>query len=260
MIIIQSLSSSDPPSGMTSPAISSSNSTSTTSTLSVEIDDEDLTSTRSASPFEDMMDSQLTSSTVTTDPVVEDLPEALRLMRVAQRHGIKVLDFAFEGSKKEGQIEEWAWEGGAACKGFGIGFGGGAYNGPLKKYRPPPKEMPEDTEDDDNMVIDRPSTYGTTPSPPPKPAKIFSKPAPIFSGAGINVDRPLNSPGLPRQAPVTNGVSGSDFFRYLQERGVVAPPPQPMMPPEAGFKRDRSFASSEPAKEDCSPFKKRVIG
>jgi len=158
MIIVQSLSSSDPPSGIASPAGEVSSSTSTTSTLSVEIDDEDLISTRSPSPFEDMMDSQMTMSSG-TEPVSEDLPEGLRLMRVVQRHGVKVVDFAFEGPKRHGVVEDWAWEGGAACKGFGIGFGGGAYNGVLKKYRPPPKEMPEDPEEDDRMMVDKPNNY-----------------------------------------------------------------------------------------------------
>lgn len=86
--------------------------------------DEDLDSTRTPSLFEDMDNSQLTTSTDASEPR-EDLPESLRLMRVAQRRGIKVVDFAFEGPKREGAIEDWAWEGGAACKGFGIGFGGG---------------------------------------------------------------------------------------------------------------------------------------
>jgi hypothetical protein len=197
-------------------------------------------------------------------------------MRVAQRHGIKVMDFAFEGAKRQGAVEDWAWEGGAACKGFGIGFGGGAYNGPLKKYRPPPKEMPEDPEEDDRMVVDKPhnstSTYGQN---------IFSsrpiphRPAPIFSGAGIGngrppvVERPLNSPGLPRMAP---SLSGSDFIKYLEGRRAaqtltVDAPQHTAFPPstsssssDISFKRDRSFGSSEPHPDDCGPFKRRVLG
>jgi hypothetical protein len=262
MIIVQSLSTSDPPLGITSPAGGVSSSTSTTSTLSVEIDDEDLISTRSPSPFEDMMDSQATMSSG-TEPVSEDLPEALRLMRVAQRHGIKVVDFAFEGAKRHGVVEDWAWEGGAACKGFGIGFGGGAYNGVLKKYRPPPKEMPEDPEEDDRMVVDKANYHQNvfTSKPPPH------RPAPIFSGAGTGngrpMERPLNSPGLPRPAP---GLSGSDFMKYLEERRASQSVAASVQPPtfasssDIGFKRDRSFVSSEPHPDDCGPFKRRVLG
>lgn len=211
-----------------------------------------------------------------TETIVEDLPEGLRLMRVAQRHGIKVVDFAFEGPKRDGQVEEWAWEGGAACKGFGIGFGGGAYNGALKKYRPPPKERDDD--DDDAMIIDSPPPQDT------RPQNIFgsgSKPAhrppPIFSGAkASSVERPFNSPGLngpqSRSPPQSIGVSGSDFMRYLEERranevaAVAASIPQPhfhsaLTSTDVGsIKRDRSFGSSEPSPDGRSPYKRRVLG
>jgi len=208
MIVIQLLSPSEAPLGITSPT-EISNGTSMSSMLSMEIDEEDLSSTRSPSPFEDMTDSRATSGTAET--ILEDLPEGLRLMRVAQRHGIKVVDFAFEGAKREGIVEDWAWEGGAACKGFGVGFGGGAYNGVLKKYRPPPKEAPlEEPEEADRMVIDKPNS-------------IFSskaRPAPLFSDVANGkppptVERPLNSPGFPRPTP---GLGGSDFLKYLEER------------------------------------------
>lgn len=221
------------------------------------------------------MDSQMTMSSATEPPVSEDLPEALRLMRVAQRHGIKVIDFAFEGAKRHGVVEDWAWEGGAACKGFGIGFGGGAYNGPLKKYRPPPKEMPEDPEEEDRMVVDKPhnsnSTHGQNIFSSKQPVLPY-RPAPIFSGAGTGngrlpvVERPLNSPGLPRKAP---SLSGSDFMKYLEERRAaqtltVNAPQHPAFAgsssSDIGFKRDRSFGSSEPHPDDCSPFKRRVLG
>jgi len=163
-------------------------------------------------------------------------------------------------------VEDWAWEGGAACKGFGIGFGGGAYNGALKKYRPPPKEMPEDPEEDDRMMVDKPNNYHQksvfTSKQPPNP----HRPAPIFSGAGIGngrppvIERPLNSPGLPRPAP---GLSGSDFMKYLEERrasqSATAASPT-LASSDIGFKRDRSFASSEPHPDDCGPFKRRVLG
>lgn len=195
-----------------------------------------------------------------TDAVAEDLPEGLRLMRVAQRHGIKVLDFAFEGAKHEGHVEDWAWEGGAACKGFGMGFGGGAYSGALGKYRPPPKEKEEQDEDDDEdaMIIDRPRPSSRSPT---------HRPPPIFSGAKhTNVERPFNSPGLPGLPRPTPGVSGSDFLRYLEERRAnqttssFAPPPNFHSTPDVGFKRDRSFGSSEPSPDDRNPFKKRVLG
>jgi hypothetical protein len=217
--------------GVTSPGISSS-----ASTLSVDDMDEDLLS--------DLGKSQLTASSDAINQP-EDLPEGLRLMRVAQRRGIKVVDFAFEGLKREGVVEDWAWEGGAGCKGFGIGVGGGAYNGPLKKYRPPPRE-PSPDRDDERMVTD----------PPPQLPNIFSskanRPRPtsmINDTNGGVIDRPFNS-------PPTQSLSQSGFLQYLQEKSMASLAYQD----SSGFKRDRSFTPSDVQENDFSPFKKRFVG
>lgn len=225
--------------GVTSPGISSS-----ASTLSVGDMDEDLLS--------DLGNSQLTAS---SDAIVqpEDLPEGLRLMRVAQRRGIKVVDFAFEGLKREGVVEDWAWEGGAGCKGFGIGIGGGAYNGPLKKYRPPPRE-PSPERDDERMVID----------PPPPPPNIFgpkaNRPRPISMINDTNgrvIDRPLNSPPAQSRNDGQPGtLSQSSFLQYLQEKSMASLAYQD----SSGFKRDRSFAPSDAQENDFNPLKKRFVG
>ncbi|KAG8797897.1 hypothetical protein FRC20_003717 [Serendipita sp. 405] len=237
----------------------------------VEDIDEEIISTRSASPLEDLTDSQVTASSEAT--IWEDLPESLRLMRVAQRHGIKVVDFAFEGPKREGVIEDWAWEGGAACKGFGVGIGGGAYNGALKKYQPPSREVPEEAVvEDDRMEIDRPPVQNIF---SPRPQSV------IGSLAGRTSERmgpSLQSPSAGRttfgsaattannRATNGNGAGGalstSGFLQYLQDRKKEygLPFATDRSDSAAGVKRDRSITSLEPKLEDCSPFKKRFIG
>lgn len=228
--------------------VSSSGVSSSASTLPVDEMDEDLDSTRSISPFEDLGKPQPTSE-ATNQP--EDLPEGLRLMRVAQRHGIKVIDFAFDGPKREGVVEAWAWEGGAACKGFGIGFGGGAYSGPLKKYKPPQKE-PSPEQQEDKMLID-------TPPPPPLPS-IFSarpgRPGPISLNDNTYriIDRPLNSPPAQPRGGMQPTLSQSGFLQYLQERANLG------CKDPSGIKREHPFGSSEAQENEFNPLKKRFMG
>ncbi|PVG03295.1 hypothetical protein CPB86DRAFT_779636 [Serendipita vermifera] len=227
-------------------AVSSPGLSSPTGALSIDnIEDEDLASTRSVTPFEDLVNSQVSQSTEATQATIwEDLPENLRLMRVAQRNGIKVIDFAFEGPKREGVIEDWAWEGGAACKGFGIGIGGGAYGGPLKKYRPPPVERPPTPPEDDEMDIDRPTfSWGPHNLFSPSPVRPFAVSPRIFVSAPSSADMNTGTAGIkePKQSPT--------FARF-----------GPFESTETSLKRDRSAASAEPDKSECSPFKKRLIG
>ncbi|KAG8830816.1 hypothetical protein FRC17_004183 [Serendipita sp. 399] len=233
--------------------------------IPVEDIDEEIVSTRSASPLEDLTDSQVTASSEAT--IWEDLPESLRLMRVAQRHGIKVIDFAFEGPKRDGVIEDWAWEGGAACKGFGVGIGGGAYNGVLKKYQPPPKEVPEEAVvEDDRMDIDRPVSNIFS----PRPQSVIGS---LGSRANERIGPNLQSPSADRttfgsvanRAPNgTNGgaLSTSGFLQYLQDRKKECGIPfmTERSDSAAGVKRDRSITSLESKIEGGSPVKKRFIG
>ena len=242
-----------------SPSLSTNGSglPSETSTLSIEVDEE-LASTRSPSPFEDMTHSQVTASSENT--INEDLPDSLRLMRVAQRAGIKVLDFAFEGPKREGVVEDWAWEGGQKCPGFGIGFGGGAYNGVLSKYRPPPKDTPpvetDDDEEDHRMVIDRPRPNIFSPRPASIIGTLCTKSFERESNKERSPLDPKMGVGSPPSWRTSAPISSNGFMQFLEERKQAGA----AMLDHSGIKRERSLASAEPAQGEGSPTKKRSIG